>query len=111
MQITFLPHAVLPRLVRHAVASAQLLVRRTSVVEQQQQRHQAAPHPLLADVDSESVQASIQRLFDASIMLEDSAFRFVRALCKLSSEMVSMQGGVNVGASAGTGEGVLDLGQ
>jgi len=34
-------------------------------VEQQQQRHQAAAHPLLADVDSESVQAAIRRLFDA----------------------------------------------
>jgi hypothetical protein len=31
-------------------------------VEQQQQRHQAAAHPLLADVDSESVQAAIRRL-------------------------------------------------
>ncbi len=78
--------------------------------QQQQQRHQAAAHPLLADVDTESVQAAIQRLFDASIMLEDSAFRdFVGALCKLSLEMVSMQSGVNVGAGAGTGEGVLDV--
>ena len=79
-------------------------------VEQQQQRHQAATHPLLADVDSESVQAAIQRLFDASIMLEDGAFRdFVAALCKLSLEMVSMQSGVDVGAGAGTGEGALDV--
>jgi hypothetical protein len=60
-------------------------------VEHQQQRHQAAAHPLLADVDSESVQVSIQRLFDPSIMLEESAFHdFVGALCKLSSETVSM---------------------
>jgi hypothetical protein len=60
-------------------------------VEQQQLRHQVAPHPLLADVDFESVQAAIQRLFDESIMLDDSAFRdFVGVLCKLSSEMVSM---------------------
>ena len=52
--------------------------------QQQQQRHQTAAHPLLADVDSESVQAAIQRLFDASILLEDSAFRhFVSALRKL----------------------------
>ena len=43
-------------------------------VEQQQQRHQAAAHPPLADVDSESVQAAIRQLFDASIMLEDPAF-------------------------------------
>ena len=79
-------------------------------VEQQQQKLQAAAHPLLADVDSESVQAAIQRLFDASIMLEDPAFRdFVGALCKLSLEMVSMQSGVDVGAGAGTGEGVLDV--
>jgi hypothetical protein len=49
-----------------------------------------APHPLLADVDFESVQASIQRQFDASIILEDSAFSdFVGVLCKLSSEMVN----------------------
>ena len=78
-------------------------------VEQQQQRHQAAAHPLLADVDSESVQAAIQRLFDGSIILEDSAFRdFVGALCKLSLEMVSMQSGVDVGPGAGTGD-VLDV--
>ena len=77
---------------------------------EQQQRHQAAAHPLLADLDSESVQAAIQRLFDASIMLDDSAFRdFVGALCKLSSEMVSMQCGVDVGAGAGIGEGTLDV--
>ncbi len=43
--------------------------------QQQHQRHQAAAYPLLTDVDSENVQAAIQRLFDASIMLEDSAFR------------------------------------
>jgi hypothetical protein len=78
--------------------------------EQQQQRHLAAAHPLLADLDSESVQSAIQRLFDASIMLEDSAFRdFVGALCKLSSEMVSMQSGVDVGGGAGAGEGALDV--
>ena len=77
---------------------------------EQQQRHQAAAHPLLADLDSESVQAAIQRLFDASIMLDDPAFRdFVGALCKLSSEMVSMQCGVDVGAGTGTGEGALDV--
>jgi hypothetical protein len=60
-------------------------------VEQQQQGHQAAAHPLLADVDFESVQAAIRQLFDASIMLEDSAFRgFVDASCKLGSKMVSL---------------------
>ena len=78
--------------------------------EQQQQRHQVAAHPLLADLDSESVQAAIQRLFDGSIILEDSAFRdFVAALCKLSLEMVSMQSGVDVGPSASTGECALDV--
>jgi len=57
--------------------------------EQQQQRHQAAIHPLLADLDSESVQAAIQRLFDASIMQGDTMFRdFVGALGKLSLEVV-----------------------
>ena len=48
-------------------------------------RHQAAAHLLLVDVDSESVKAAIQRLFGASIMLEDSAFRdFVGATRKLN---------------------------
>ena len=49
-------------------------------VEQQQQRYQLAAHPLLADVDFETVQG----LFDANMMVEDSAFRdFVGALFKL----------------------------
>ncbi|KAI9452204.1 hypothetical protein F5148DRAFT_1237059 [Russula earlei] len=78
--------------------------------QQQQSQKQQATHPLLADVDPESVQAAIQRLFDASIMLEDSAFHdFVGALCKLSFEMVSMQSGADVGAGAGAGEGTLDV--
>jgi hypothetical protein len=51
-------------------------------------RHQAAAHP---DVDSESVQVAIQRLFNTSIMLEDTFCDSVGALCKLSLEMVSMQ--------------------
>jgi hypothetical protein len=51
-----------------------------------------AHHPLLMDIDSESVLVAVQRLFDASKNLEDSAFQdFVTALCKLSSEMVQMQ--------------------
>ncbi|KAG1824868.1 uncharacterized protein BJ212DRAFT_1566454 [Suillus subaureus] len=51
-----------------------------------------ARHPLLVDIDSESVLSAVQRLFDASKNLEDSAFQdFVTALCKLSSEMVGMQ--------------------
>ncbi|KAH7907589.1 hypothetical protein BJ138DRAFT_1137471 [Hygrophoropsis aurantiaca] len=49
-------------------------------------------HPLLQDVDPDSIQAAIQRLFEASKNLEDSAFQeFINALCKLSSEMVGMQ--------------------
>jgi hypothetical protein len=49
-------------------------------------------HPLLSDLDTDSLQLGIQRLFDASKNLEDSAFKdFVNALCKLSSEMVGMQ--------------------
>jgi hypothetical protein len=49
-------------------------------------------HPLLMDIDSESVLAAVQRLFDTSKNLEDSALQdFITALCKLSSEMVEMQ--------------------
>ena len=58
-------------------------------VEQQQPRYHAAAHLQLADLDSESVQAAIQRLFDASIMQGDTMFRdFVGALGKLSLEVV-----------------------
>ena len=79
--------------------------------QQQQQSRQQVAHPLLADLDPESVQAAIQRLFDASIILEDSAFHdFVSALCKLSSEMVSMQSGTNGGSGAGTGAGTTGEG-
>jgi len=49
-------------------------------------------HPLLADLDPDSMLGGIQRLFDASKNLEDSAFKdFVNALCRLSGEMVGMQ--------------------
>ena len=49
-------------------------------------------HPLLTDLDVETMQIGIQRLFDSSKNLEDTAFRdFVNALCKLSAEMVGMQ--------------------
>ena len=52
----------------------------------------AARHPLLADLDPDSVQHAIQRLFDASKNLEDEAFcDFVKALCKLSAAMIGMQ--------------------
>ncbi|KZT05808.1 uncharacterized protein LAESUDRAFT_779842 [Laetiporus sulphureus 93-53] len=53
-------------------------------------------HPLLADLDPESMQHAIQRLFDASKNLDDDAFRdFVNALCKLSAAMVEMQSSNN----------------
>lgn len=54
----------------------------------------APRHPLLADLDADTLQTSIHRLFDASKNLEDSAFtHFINALCRLSSEMVEMQSG------------------
>ncbi|KAI9435094.1 hypothetical protein H4582DRAFT_1817945 [Lactarius indigo] len=75
--------------------------------QQQLTSRQQAAHPLLADVDSESVQAAIQRLFDSSKVLEDDAFHdFVGALCKLSVEMVNMQSGIGVSATA---EGPLEI--
>ena len=76
---------------------------------QQQQSGQQAAHLLLADLDPESVPAAIQRLFNTSVVLDDSAFHdFVGALCKLSLEMISMQSGTDVGTSTGTvGEGTL----
>jgi hypothetical protein len=55
-----------------------------------------ARHSLI-DIDSESMLTAMQRLFDASKNLEDSAFQdFVTALCKLSSEMVGMQSDGNM---------------
>ncbi|KAK0441196.1 uncharacterized protein EV420DRAFT_1650111 [Desarmillaria tabescens] len=49
-------------------------------------------HPLLSDLDSETLQNGIQRLFDASKNLDDVAFKhFIDALCRLSAEMVDMQ--------------------
>ena len=49
-------------------------------------------HPLLSDLEVETLQAAIQRLFDSSKNLEDNAFKdFINALCKLSAEMVGMQ--------------------
>lgn len=53
---------------------------------------QSPRHPLLTDLDPETLHNGIQRLFDASKNLEDSAFKdFVNALCRLSAEMVGMQ--------------------
>ncbi|KAI0690366.1 hypothetical protein BC835DRAFT_1365030 [Cytidiella melzeri] len=56
------------------------------------QSHQQSRHPMLADLDADSLELSIQRLFDASKNLDDGAFQdFVGALCKLSASMVGMQ--------------------
>ena len=55
---------------------------------------QAGPprHPLLSDLDAETLQLAMQRLFDASKNLEDPAYKyFIGALCRLSAEMVEMQ--------------------
>jgi len=69
-------------------------------------------HPLLVDLDSESVQAAIQRLFDTGVILEDLAFyNFVGTLCKLSLEMVSTHRRTDVGTGTSVGtarEGTLD---
>ena len=55
------------------------------------------------------MRAAIRQLFDAGIMLEDSAFRdFVGGLSKVRLEMVSMQSGVDVGSATGTGD-ILDV--
>ncbi|KAG6806508.1 hypothetical protein H0H93_002855, partial [Arthromyces matolae] len=51
-------------------------------------------HPLLSDLEPETLQAAIQRLFDTSKNLEDDAYKyFINALCRLSAEMVEMQSG------------------
>jgi len=53
---------------------------------------QGVRHLLLTDLDSETLQSAMQRLFDSSKNLEDLAFRdFINSLCRLSSEMVGMQ--------------------
>ncbi|KAI6131100.1 hypothetical protein EDD16DRAFT_1822615 [Pisolithus croceorrhizus] len=68
----------------------------TGVPESAKVPSQPPRHPLLVDTDPESIQLAIQRLFEASKILEDSAFQdFVRALCRLSSEMVGMQSDTN----------------
>ncbi|KAF5376426.1 hypothetical protein D9615_008633 [Tricholomella constricta] len=55
-------------------------------------------HPLLSDLEPETLQAAIQRLFDASKNLEDPAYKhFINALCRLSAEMVDMQSGSGSG--------------
>lgn len=68
------------------------------------QQQQGPRHPMLSDLDAESVQNAIQRLFDASKNLEDSAFQdFVGALCKLSSEMIRMQSDVGIAVAGDLG--------
>jgi hypothetical protein len=52
----------------------------------------AIRHPLLSDLDLESVIGAIQRLFEASKSMDDPAFKhFVSALARLSLTMVGMQ--------------------
>ncbi|KAG8906680.1 hypothetical protein FRB99_006381 [Tulasnella sp. 403] len=56
----------------------------------------AQRHPLLTDIDVETIQLAINHLFDATKSLDDEAFRdFIAALCKLSHEMVEMQASRN----------------
>ena len=63
-------------------------------------------HPLLADLDAESVLVAIQRLFDASKNMDDVAFHhFVEALCKLSAAMVGMQSEEAEGLAAPSASG------
>lgn len=53
---------------------------------------QSSRHPLLSDLDAEALHNGIQRLFEASKNLEDTAYKdFINALCRLSAEMVGMQ--------------------
>ncbi|KAL6306601.1 hypothetical protein BKA93DRAFT_729312 [Sparassis latifolia] len=75
---------------RTASSGSQTGAQTGTVASPQQQSH--ARHPLLADLDADSLQHAIQRLFDASKNLDDGAFRdFVNALCKLSAAMIGMQ--------------------
>ncbi|EUC64796.1 MON2 peripheral membrane protein, putative, partial [Rhizoctonia solani AG-3 Rhs1AP] len=49
-------------------------------------------HPLFVDLEPETILTTIEKIFDASKSLEDSAFGdFIHALCKLSAAMVGMQ--------------------
>ncbi|KAG9017683.1 hypothetical protein FRB90_000273 [Tulasnella sp. 427] len=49
-------------------------------------------HPLLSDLDPETIQLTINRLYDGTKNLDDEAFKdFVASLCRLSHEMVGMQ--------------------
>lgn len=60
-----------------------------------------ARHPLMTDLDPDTLQNAIQRLFDASKNLEDGPFsHFVNALCKLSAEMVEMQSAASGGVGS-----------
>lgn len=52
----------------------------------------ASRHPLFVDLEPDTILATMERIFDASKSLEDSAFgEFIDALCKLSAAMVGMQ--------------------
>ena len=49
-------------------------------------------HPLFTDLEPETMLSAMDKLFEASKSLEDSAFGdFIDALCKLSAAMVGMQ--------------------
>lgn len=49
-------------------------------------------HPLLMDLDIDTIQSAINRLLDATKSLDDDAFKdFITSLCRLSKEMIGMQ--------------------
>ncbi|KZT52790.1 hypothetical protein CALCODRAFT_475492 [Calocera cornea HHB12733] len=51
-------------------------------------------HPMLMELDKDSVNQAIRRLFEASKSLDNAAFStYVSSLCKLSADMVEMQTG------------------
>lgn len=53
---------------------------------------QTSRHPLLTDLDIETIQSAITRLLDGTRNFDDNAFReFVSAMCRLSREMIYMQ--------------------
>ncbi|TCD65014.1 hypothetical protein EIP91_003335 [Steccherinum ochraceum] len=67
-------------------------------------------NPMLADLDSDALQAAIQRLFDASKNMDDKAFHdFVSSLCKLSAAMVGMQSDSSDGLSMQSVDTMDDL--
>jgi len=55
--------------------------------QQQQQRHQPAAHQLLVDVDSECIQAAIQRLFNGIARLGGIAALNIQCLVYRPSDI------------------------